>query len=88
MRVGVCRDTKESEDEGEGFGEISEAKCEAHESGVSHVVGGEVLQQSGDGKEKECLEEGVGVDLAHAEFALGGDDEEGDAEIAEAVTVQ
>ncbi len=41
-----------------------------------------------DAEEEEGLEEGVGTDLAQAEFALGGDDEEGDAEVAEGVAVE
>ena len=68
--------------------EIGEAKGETHEGGVAEIAGGEMAEQRGDGEEEEGQEERVGADLAHAEFALGGDDEDGDAEVAEGVAVE
>ena len=81
-------DAEEGEEEGEGFGEIGEAEREAHERGVLEVIGGEVFEERGEGEDEEDLEESVGADLAHAEFALRGDDEDGDAEVAEDVAVE
>jgi hypothetical protein len=52
------------------------------------MVGGEMFHQSCEREEEECEEEGVGADFAHAEFALGGDDEDGDAEVTKGVAVE
>jgi hypothetical protein len=46
-----------------------------------------MAEQSGEGEEEECGEESVGANLAHAELALGGDDEDGNAEVTEGVAV-
>jgi len=44
--------------------------------------------RSADAEDEEGLKERVGTNLPHAEFALAGDDEKTNAEIAEGVTVQ
>jgi hypothetical protein len=51
------------------------------------MVGGEMSQQKRKCEEEKCEEEGVGANLAHAEFALGRDDEDGDAQVAKGVKV-
>ncbi len=81
-------DAEEGEDEGEGFGEIGEAERDAHQGCVTKMRGGEVAEQGGDGEEKEGEKKSVGADFAHAEFALGGDEEDRDAEVAESVAVE
>ena len=81
-------DAEESEEEGKRFGEVGETEGDAHERGIAELCGGEMTEQSCEGEEEKCLKEGIGPDFAHAEFALGGDDEEADAEVAEGVTVQ
>ena len=81
-------DADKSEDKGERFAEISEAKREAHQSGVSKIAGGKVPEQRSDAEEQERLQKRIRTHLAHAEFALGRDDEESNAEVAQRVAVE
>src|ERR1700692_1527411 len=47
-----------------------------------------MLEQSCQRKQEKCEEESVRADLAHAEFALGRDNQDGDAEVAEGAAVE
>src|ERR1700679_1556300 len=47
-----------------------------------------MFEECGEGEEEEGLEECVGADFAQAEFALRGDDEDGNCEVAEEVAVE
>jgi hypothetical protein len=47
-----------------------------------------MTEQSGECEEKECLKERVRTNFAYADFALSRDDEDGNAQIAEAIAIE
>jgi len=79
--------TKESKDEGEGFGQVRETKGCTHPCGIAQTACGEVIQQRSESEQKTSLQKRVRAYFAHAQLTLARDHQQGEADVAQSILI-